>query len=148
MLQTINEAYKTSALQKDWLSLMPDGVATGIFGKGVAPNKTPISGKMGYYWATRRNAEVLGLDHLIGSFNPGMEADFVVMNLQGNELFNYRTLVAAYNGRARGKSAHDIFWDKMFSVTMLDASQSVIEGTYFMGKLQLPSKIDTSDLEP
>ncbi|TKB51860.1 guanine deaminase [Ferrimonas aestuarii] len=57
MLQTLNEAYKVMQLQKDKLSAFE-----------------------AFYLATLGGAKSLSLDHQIGNFNVGKEADFVVLD--------------------------------------------------------------------
>ncbi len=57
MFQTLSEAYKVLQLQKETLSAYE-----------------------AFYLATLGGAETLSLDHLIGNFTVGKEADFVVLN--------------------------------------------------------------------
>ncbi|MEM9578979.1 MAG: guanine deaminase [Pseudomonadota bacterium] len=57
MLQTLNEGYKILQLQ----------------GQTLHPLQA-------FDWATRGNASVLGLEHRIGTLDPGSEADVVVLN--------------------------------------------------------------------
>jgi guanine deaminase len=67
MLQTLNEAYKTAQLLGDSLS---------------APEA--------FYLATRGTARALYLDDRIGSLEPGMEADFVVLDLKSTPAIEFR----------------------------------------------------------
>ncbi|MDR2032990.1 MAG: guanine deaminase [Azoarcus sp.] len=72
MLQTLNEAYK--ALQLTGQTLTPE---------------------QGFYLATLGGARALYLDERIGSFAPGREADFVVLDPQATPLLAYRISRAA-----------------------------------------------------
>ncbi|MDV2470560.1 guanine deaminase [Acinetobacter chinensis] len=66
-LQTLNEAYKVQQLQGDRLSAFES-----------------------LYHATLGGARALSLDHQLGNFNPGKEADFVVLNLKPTALQQLR----------------------------------------------------------
>lgn len=57
MLQTLNEGYKVLQLQ----------------GQALHPLQA-------FHWATRGNAQVLGLENRIGTLDPGSEADIVVLD--------------------------------------------------------------------
>ena len=50
----------------------------------------PLSDIHSFYLATRGGAEALHLEDKIGSLQEGMEADFIVLNLSGDEFFNWR----------------------------------------------------------
>jgi len=67
MLQTLSEAYKICQL-----------------------NGTSLSAHEAFYRVTQGNAQVLGLDHCIGSFNSGNEADFIVLDLNATPLMQRR----------------------------------------------------------
>jgi len=67
MLQTMGEAYKVSQL-----------------------NSFPLSGPHAFYLATRGSARALHLDDKIGSIEPGMEADLVVLDMHSTPLIDYR----------------------------------------------------------
>lgn len=67
LLQTMNEAYKVQQLQGD--SLLP---------------------LESFYLATLGGAQALDLQDLIGSFSPGKEADFVVLDLAATPLLERR----------------------------------------------------------
>ncbi len=71
MLQTLNEAYKVQQL---------------------IGNTLPAS--RGIYLATLGSAEALYLDHKIGNFVAGKEADFIVMDYQATPLIKHRIEVA------------------------------------------------------
>ncbi|NGN96374.1 guanine deaminase [Grimontia sp. S25] len=67
LLQTMSEAYKVMQLQ----------------GKKLHPLKS-------LYQATLGGAKALSLDHLIGNFESGKEADFVVLDLHATQLMKFR----------------------------------------------------------
>ncbi len=50
----------------------------------------PLSALRAFYLATLGGARVLHLEDRIGSFKPGMEADFTVINLHADEFVSYR----------------------------------------------------------
>jgi len=67
ILQTLNEAYKASQL-----------------------NRHPLSAAHAYYLATRGSAAALHLEDKIGSIAPGMEADLVVLDMRSTPLIAFR----------------------------------------------------------
>ncbi|MGF1767533.1 guanine deaminase [Enterovibrio makurazakiensis] len=67
LLQTMSEAYKVLQLQ----------------GKKLHPLKS-------LYQATLGGAKALSLDHMIGNFESGKEADFVVLDLHATQLMKFR----------------------------------------------------------
>ena len=67
MLQTLNEAYKVAQLQ----------------GQTLSPLKA-------FYLATLGNARLLELEQLIGTLEPGSEADFIVLDYHSTELVKRR----------------------------------------------------------
>ena len=99
-LQTLNEAYKVCQL----------------VGHGLSPLKA-------FHLATLGAAESLYLDHRIGNFSVGKEADFVVLDLQASELMELRM-----------RSAQSIE-DKLFALMMLGDDRCV-QATHVMGRRQ------------
>ncbi len=67
ILQTLNEAYKASQL-----------------------NRHPLSAAHAYYLATRGSAAALHLEDKVGSIAPGMEADLVVLDMRSTPLIAFR----------------------------------------------------------
>lgn len=67
ILQTLNEAYKASQL-----------------------NRQPLSAPHAYYLATRGSAAALHLEDKVGSIAPGMEADLVVLDMRSTPLIAFR----------------------------------------------------------
>ena len=67
MLQTLNEGYKVLQLQ----------------GQVLHPLQA-------FHWATRGNADVLGLTDKIGTLDPGTEADVVVLNANATDAMSLR----------------------------------------------------------
>ena len=98
MLQTLNEAYKVCQLA----------------GHGLTPLKA-------FHLVTLGAAESLYLDHRIGNFEVGKEADFVVLDLQATELMALRM-----------QSAHSLE-DKLFALMMLGDDRCV-QATHVMGQ--------------
>ena len=68
MLQTLQDAYKVSALKGE-----------------------PLSAMDAFYAITLGGAKALQMDALIGNFDKEKEADFVVIDLSKDELIDYRT---------------------------------------------------------
>jgi guanine deaminase len=100
MLQTLNEAYKVCQLA----------------GQGLTPLKA-------FYLATLGGAESLYLDHRLGNFAPGKEADLVVLDLAATELM-----------QCRMETAHTLE-ERLFALMMLGDDRS-IQATHLMGKRQ------------
>ena len=98
LLQTINEAYKTQQLQKHKLS----------------PLKS-------YYLATLGGARTLDLQDAIGNFEPGKEADFVVLNYRATPILDLRLA----NCRTLA--------DRLFVMAMLGDDRAV-QATYVLGE--------------
>jgi guanine deaminase len=100
MLQTLNEAYKVCQLG----------------GYGLTPLKA-------FHLVTLGAAESLYLDHRIGNFAVGKEADFVVLDLQATELMQRRM----QNARS--------LEDRLFALMML-GDDRCIQATHVMGRRQ------------
>lgn len=98
MLQTLNEAYKVMQLQKQ-----------------------KFSAYEAFYLATLGGAKALSLDHLIGSFDIGKEADFVVLDPQATALQAERT-----------KESRNLE-DLLFSLIILGDDRSIAQ-TYVDGR--------------
>lgn len=107
MLQTINEAYKVTQLRKS-LSDDPKQV------KSLDPFEA-------LYLATLGGAKALSLDKYIGSFTPGKEADFIVLDPNSIPLLKFRM------------SQTNNLKDQLFAIEMLGDDRT-IEHTYIMGK--------------
>ncbi|MEO6150477.1 MAG: guanine deaminase [Mucilaginibacter sp.] len=108
MLQTMNEAYKVTQLRKAYADNPDDEPSLDAF--------------QSLYLATLGGARSLSLDKFIGSFEPGHEADFIVLNPQttpvlGNRINHSNTLK-----------------EKLFAIEMLGDDRTV-EHTYVMGKM-------------
>lgn len=99
MFRTLGEAYKVQQLQH--YSLHPD---------------------QSLYLATLGGARALSLDHLIGNFLPGKEADFIVIDPQATPLLSFRT--------AQCESLTEI----LFALTTL-GDDRLIYATYILGNL-------------
>jgi guanine deaminase len=98
MLQTLQDAYKISALRGN-----------------------PISALRGFYSITLGAAKSLGLDKVSGNFDPGKEADFVVIDPSTNPLLDYRI------------SNSDSVEDILFALMIL-GDDRVVKETFLMGR--------------
>ena len=108
-LQSLNEAYKVQQLQGDKLSAFES-----------------------LYHATLGGAKALDLDHQIGNFNVGKEADFVVLNLHATALQTLRqqhakhiedALFALFTmGDDRNIQATYVFGQKVYEQTQTSAT--------------------------
>jgi guanine deaminase len=105
--QTMNEAYKVTQLRKAFAK-NPDDVK-------------PLDPFENYYLATLGGARALDLDQYIGSFLPGKEADFIVLNLQSTPVLALR--------ESRSKTLRDT----LFAIEIV-ADDRTIEHTYIMGE--------------
>ena len=97
-LQTLNEAYKVQQLQGQKLSAFES-----------------------LYHATLGGAKALDLDQMLGNFNVGKEADFVVLNLKATQLQDLR--------QQRAKNIEDA----LFALFTMGDDRN-IEATYIYGK--------------
>ncbi|CAM5774807.1 guanine deaminase [Labrys miyagiensis] len=104
MLQTMNEAYKVQQLRGHRLD------AFALF-----------------HAMTRGNAVAIGLDHLIGSFEPGHECDAVVLDARATPAMSHRMETVT-------TLAEELF----VLVTMGD--DRAVEETYVMGEARKPRK--------
>ena len=100
LLQTLNEAYKVCQLA----------------GQSLTPLKA-------FYLATLGAAESLYIDHRLGNFAVGKEADFVVLDLAATDLM-----------QCRMDSAHTLE-ERLFALMMLGDDRAV-QATHVMGKRQ------------
>lgn len=98
ILRTLGEAYKVAQLNSEKLSAM-----------------------QAFYLATLGGARALDLDRMIGNFEPGKEADFVVLNLASTPLVERRM--------SRTRTLEE----KLFVLMTLGDDRSV-EATYSMGR--------------
>ena len=99
MLVTLNEAYKVARLHGDTLTAL-----------------------RGFYLATLGGARAMGLGHRVGSFAPGREADFVVLDPAATPLLELRT--------SRAQSIEDL----LFTLMTLGDDRAVL-ATYIAGNL-------------
>jgi guanine deaminase len=104
ILQTANEAYKVAQLRQQKLS----------------PFKA-------LFLATLGCAKALCLDNIIGNFDVGKEADFVVLDLRSTPLMAFR------NPDAIPKSLEELA-DRTFSLIIMGDDRAV-QATYIMGEL-------------
>jgi guanine deaminase len=152
LIRTLGEAYKVAMLQNTWLatvsptgatmpqsfpiqaSASPSGVATttSVPEGDVAPGSVRLDAIFGFYLLTRGNAEILNLSDKIGSFAPGMEADFVVVDRVVSPQLKYQHSIRAAE---KGATFESLFWNDMFSLMIEGGTSSVVE-TYVMGKRQ------------
>jgi guanine deaminase len=101
ILQTLNEAYKVSQMSGQTLNSMK-----------------------AFYLATLGGAKSLYLDHTLGNFEIGKEADFVVLDLNATALMKRRM------------SKSDSIQDKLFALMMLGDDRSIY-ATFVMGVCQM-----------
>jgi guanine deaminase len=103
MLKTLHEAYKVAAL-----------------------NEKKLSPFQAFYLATLGGARSLSLDDKIGNFDPGKEADFVVLDLAAAPLMKFR------NHDASAGSLPQLA-KKLFAAVILGDDRTVC-AAYIMGK--------------
>lgn len=107
ILETMNEAYKVNQLRKAFTD-NPESVK-------------PLDPFQSLYLATLGGAKALSLEEKIGSFLPGREADFIVLNSEYSPLLS-----------ARIKNSKELH-DKLFAYEILGDDRAV-EHTFVMGK--------------
>ncbi len=98
MLKTLSEAYKVCQL-----------------------SGYNLSAYQGFYLATLGGAKSLSIDDKTGNFEPGKEADFIVIDFKSTPLM-----------KRRMENTKDIS-EKLFALMMMGDDRSVFE-TYVMGK--------------
>ena len=101
ILQTLNEAYKVCQMSGQILTSMK-----------------------AFYLATLGGAKSLYLDHVLGNFEIGKEADFVVLDLNATALMKRRMAIS------------DSIQDQLFALMMLGDDRSV-HATFVMGVCQM-----------
>ena len=106
ILQTLNEAYKVTQLRKAFVE-NPLAVK-------------PLSALKSFYLATLGGAKALYLDDVIGNFEKGKEADFVVMDWKATDLLKLRI-----------ENSQTI--EEKFFVLQTLGDERVIEQTYILG---------------
>ena len=97
ILQTLNEAYKVSQMSGQTLTSLK-----------------------AFYLATLGGAKALHLEHKLGNFEVGKEADFVVLDLHSTPLMKRRMAVS------------DSIQDTLFALMMLGDDRAV-QATFVMG---------------
>jgi len=110
ILQTLNEAYKVNQMAGHTLSSMK-----------------------AFYLATLGGAKALYLDHMLGNFELGKEADFVVLDLASTPLTKRRM------------ANSDSIQDKLFALMMLGDDRAV-HATFVMGVCQFMEGRSTCQL--
>ncbi len=114
LLQTASEAYKVSQLQNQTLSAVQM-----------------------LFLLTLGGARSLSLDHAIGNFEPGKEADFVVWNCRSTPIMDFRN-------RAEIQTWEDLN-DRLFSLLMMGDDRSV-DCVYILGdRVSLPQVATAPD---
>lgn len=98
MLRTLGEAYKVAQLSGQQLSAL-----------------------RAFYLATLGAARCLALEHRVGSFNPGAEADFVALDLRATPLLARRT-------------SHARTISELLLVLMTLGDDRVVRETYILGR--------------
>jgi len=107
ILETLQEAYKVNQLRK---AFPEEGY-----------EQEPLSSLKAFYLATLGGAKALHLDSVIGNFEEGKEADFVVLDLASSELLKFRL--------AQCKTLEE----KLFVIQML-ANDRIVTQTYILGQ--------------
>jgi len=106
LLRTLSEAYKVLQLQGERLSV-----------------------HHGLYWATLGGATALGLEQVVGNFEAGKDADFVVLDFESTPLL-----------RLRSSEATDLD-ERLFALMMLGDDRTV-HATYLAGELAYSAPSD------
>ena len=109
ILQTLNEAYKVTQLRKAYEENPLD--------------VKPLSAFKSFYLATLGGAKALHLEDVIGNFEEGKEADFVVLDWKATDLLKLRI------------ENSTTIEEKLFALQIL-GDDRVVEATYILGEKQ------------
>jgi guanine deaminase len=90
---------------------------------------TSIHPLLSFYFATLGGAKALSLDHVIGNFNVGKEADFIVLDLEATELLQRRL----QHGRKVNQTRFQLLVDKLFALIVL-GDDRMVQDTYILGQ--------------
>ncbi|MBE0638326.1 MAG: guanine deaminase [Bacteroidales bacterium] len=110
MLNNLHDAYKISAL-KNHLNCV----------KASSTAFAAMSALEAFYFITLGGAKALKLEDKIGNFDPGKEADFIVIDPSLNELLNYRL-----------QEVNSI--EELLFALMMLGDEKMIKATYLMGE--------------
>lgn len=141
MLRTMGDGYKVLKLSESWLKVVDQWLpnATECAEKdnivnwpecGVKANDMVLSAWKAFYTSTMGGAKQLSLDDKIGNFEPGKEADFIVINYGGGREFVADRMQDQF---LAGKSDKDKLMEKLF-VLMMMGDDRHIEATYVWGE--------------
>ncbi|SEN36751.1 guanine deaminase [Nitrosomonas marina] len=109
MFQTMNEAYKVVQLQRS------------SHHQTQTDSETHLTPFKAFYLATLGAARALYLDNMLGSFQPGKEGDFIILNLEATPLLKFRML-------------HTQSLSERLFVLMMLADDRVVDAVYIMGR--------------
>jgi len=148
MLRTMGDGYKALKLGESWLKHVDPFLGNlecsqpvpraGTFPTnpadwaecGVVSNYVVLSAAKAFYTATMGGASQLSLDHRIGNFVDGKEADFVVLNFGGGREFVADRMADAFlNAKEEPKAK---LMEKLFVIMMMGDDRHV-EATYVYG---------------
>lgn len=125
IIQVLNDAYKVGMLNR----LDLKGKINPRQADAQAAERSKVSAIRGFYLATLGGAEALHLEDMIGSFDKGKEADFVVLNPRA-------TSSLAFRAPKESKTIGDVS-ELLFGVMMLGDDRCV-EATYLAGQKAYP----------
>jgi len=133
LFQVLNEVYKVGMLN----NLVLEGALDPRQKNEPEALRNKVSAYRGLYLATLGGAKALYLDQWIGNFEPGKEADFVVLDLDSGPM-QMAWHQSLYGGPGAPKTKEDAA-NKFFSLIAIGDDRNV-DKTYIAGKLAYEKK--------
>lgn len=125
MLPVLDEAYKVGML--NYTQILFDHPSDPD--KWAEAQRNRLSPYKALYASTLGGAEALRIDHLVGNFEPGKEADFVVLDWNGGQ----RALLWRQSSKIEGASPKDIHEAaELFFGLVAAGDDRAIQATYLM----------------
>jgi guanine deaminase len=128
LLNTLDEAYKVGMCN----STLLDGRADEANRNSAESERNKISSYRGFWSITLGGAEALHIDEMVGSFDPGKEADFVALDWNAGPAAQAWHQALALDDHARPRTVEEAA-DLLFGIMMIGDDRNVDE-TWIMGE--------------
>ncbi len=127
IIQVLDEAYKVGMCN----NTLTDGSVDPRLQDLAESERNKLSPYRGFYSATLGGAEALHIDDVLGNFNPGKEADFVVLDWNAGQraMVWHESLVVGKDGPMTMEQAASL----LFSIMIIGDDRNIDE-TWIMGE--------------